>query len=106
MRQPLEHRMPQVVLVCPFGELDFTADLRLQPDTIRQLLTREAVRPRTGPPNDWQFAEWTVHSAQRFERAEKFFHGPVGEAAAHAARELQSLFRIMVADQQRPDAGA
>src|SRR5262245_1112881 len=60
-----EHRMPQIALIRPFGELDFACELRLQPDAIHQLVAREAVRPRTGSPNDGQFAEWTVGSAQR-----------------------------------------
>src|SRR5262245_31219104 len=98
--------MPQIAFIRPFGELDFTCELRLQPDAVRQLVAREAVRPRTGSPNDGQFAEWTVGSAQRLERAEKFFDGFIGEATPHSASELQSLFRIIVADQQSADTDA
>src|SRR5262245_26790728 len=101
-----EDRMPEIALVCPFGELDFACELRLQPDAVRQLVAREAVRPRTGSPNDGQFAEWTVGPAQRLERAQKFFDGFVGEAAPHSASEPESLFRIIVADQQRADTDA
>src|SRR5262245_56507243 len=98
--------MPQIALICPFGELDFAYELWLQPDAVRQLVAREAVRPRTGSPNDGQFAEWTVGSAQMLERAEKFFDGFIGEATPHSASELQSLFRIIVADQQSADSDA
>ena len=73
------------MFIGPFGKLDFAFELRLQPDTVRQLAAREAMRPRTDSPNDGQFAEWTVGSAQMLERSEQFSHGFVGEAASHSA---------------------
>ena len=32
--QPFEHRVPEIMVIGPFGELDLTSELRLQPDAI------------------------------------------------------------------------